>query len=137
MSENHLPYLDRVAAFYDLAQTATGENPEWHVYSITDGSPDQVLTFFPDLMLPAVVFCTEKMEFGNNPPIDFRFSVMVCVDATENASAEKISLYRKKVGELLLAQAVINPALQLESVEKIEIDPLISAEQIRFSLTGY
>lgn len=137
MSENHLPYLDRVAAFYDLAQTKTGENPEWHIYSITDGTPDQVLTFFPELQLPAVVFCTEKMTFGNNPPIDFRFSVMICVDATDGASGEKVQAYRKKIGELLLAQAVINPALQLEAVEKIEIDPLICAELIRFSLTGH
>lgn len=132
-----LPYLDRVAAFYDLAQTTTSENPEWHVYSMTDGTPDRVLEFFPDLKLPAVVFCTEKMEFGSNPPIDFRFSILICVDATDPAAAEKTAQYRKKVGELVLAQAVANPALRLESSGKIELDPLICTEQMRFSLTGY
>lgn len=137
MSEK-LPYLDRVATFYDHAQTATGEeNPGWHIYSMTEGTPQQVLQYFPELQLPAVVFCTEKMTFGNNPPIEFGFSVMICVDATAADAEEKLCMYRKKIGEFLLAQAVMNPALQPESAQTISFDPTIRAELMHYSLRGY
>ena len=138
MSDEKLPYLDRIATYYDLAQTTTGAaNPEWHIYSMTEGTPEQVLDYFPELQLPAVVFGTEKIEFGNLPPIDFRFHVMICVDATEENVEEKLNSCRKKIGEILLTHAVMNPALSPESCKTIMIDPMIRAELMRFSLRGY
>ena len=138
MSEEKLPYLDRIAAFYDLAQSATGaENPEWHLYSMTEGTPEQVLEYFPELQLPAVVFGTEKIEFGNLPPIDFAFHVMICLDATEENAEEKLTTARRRIGEILLTHAVMNPALSPESCRTVMIDPMIRAELLRFSLRGY
>lgn len=137
MSEK-LSYLDRVATFYAHAQTATGEEyPGWHIYSMTEGAPEQVLQYFPEFLLPAVVFCTEKMDFCNNPPIEFGFSVMICVDATENDAEEKLCKYRKRIGEFLLAQAVMNPGLQPESAQAITFDPMIRAEVMHYTLRGY
>ncbi|MBO5959531.1 MAG: hypothetical protein J6Q65_05365 [Lentisphaeria bacterium] len=136
MSNNQLPALDRIAALNDLALTRTGENPAWHVYSITDGAPEQTLEIFPDLHLPAVVFCLEKMTFSDHPPIDFRFAVLVCADAL-STDENRMRQYRKQVGEIILAQAVMNPVIQLETAEPFTLDPLIRAEISRFSLQGH
>ncbi|MBR3707484.1 MAG: hypothetical protein IKM17_00540 [Lentisphaeria bacterium] len=138
MSDEKLPCLDRIATFYDLAQTTTGAaNPEWHLYSMTEGKPEQVLDYFPELQLPAVVFSVEKIEFGNLPPIDLKFYVMICVDATDENVEEKLNSYRRRIGEILLTQAVMNPSLSPESCKTIMIDPMIRAELLQFSLRGY
>ncbi len=135
MSEEKLPCLDRIAAFYDLAQTAAAaENPQWHLYSMTEGTPEQVLEYFPELQLPAVVFGTEKIEFGNLPPVNFIFHVMICVDAAAENAEENLTDCRKRIGEMLLTQAVMNPALSPESCRTVKIDPMIRAELLRFSL---
>lgn len=138
MSDEKLPYLDRIATYYDLAQTTTGAaNPEWHIYSMTEGTPEQVLDYFPELQLPAVVFSVEKIEFGNLPPIDFAFYVLICVDATEAGAAEKLCTCRRKIGEILLTHAVMNPGLRPDWSRPITIDPLMLAELMRFTLRGY
>ena len=58
------------------------------------------------------------------------------VSSAEDAE-EKLCMYRKKIGDFLLAQAVMNPALQPESAQTISFDPTIRAELMHYSLRGY